>query len=419
MNITCNLIAFLLLVPGSSSRLAERVVGDQRTLSEQTPVTEQTHLGEEACKSLSSDGKSISGDDQMAVKSKKASKAAALAARLAISRGGLRPDPERVAHFVRHTERIVVRTAVAGPFTDYPDFSKRALERVAKDVRDYAVAGREGTNVIMTEVYAERLESGAKKLGEADNERLARRVRPADIPQLLDAMPDSRLFKRVLISENANPEDDYVTQTYYPEGFISSMAMIDGELELYKAECNEYLCRDVLHEWSHQLRYEFWNDRLMKCFEDAVNLEKAEWNPSIYATRSNGEQWAVLGERILGSSGDEFLECCKKAPVRTALWMRALSKCLADVPAEQRSVDHDQYVERVRFVESKVVPKALKELARMHKESENEEHRNQAAGILDYLKENDWQKLTRNVALIYCLERYAADAEARNQNKEA
>lgn len=412
MNITCNLIAFLLLVPGSSSRLAERVAGEQATLSEQTPVTDQAFLSDEA-------GKSRSGDGQTAFKSKKAAKAAALAARLSISRGGLRPQAERIAHFVRRTEQIVVRTAVTGPFADYPDFAKRALERVAKDVRDYAIAGRESTSVVMTEVYAERLESGAKKLGDGGNEKLDRRVRVADIPQLLDAMPDSRLFKKVLISENANPEDDYVTQTYYPEGFISSMAMIDGELELYKAECNEYLCRDVLHEWSHQLRYEFWNDKLMKCFEDGVSLEKVEWNPSIYATRSNGEQWAVLGERILGSSGEEFLECCKKAPVRTALWVRALSKCLADVPAEQRSVDHDQYVERVRFVESKIVPKALKKLAQIRRESETEERRSQAAGILNYLKENDWQTLTRNVALIYCLERYAADAEARHQDKEA
>jgi hypothetical protein len=444
MNITCNLIAFLLLVPGPSSRLAERVVGEHSTLSEQTPVSEHMPPQESGvlAEPASNSGSASGGRSaRSASKSKKGSKAAALAARLSIARRGLRPQPERVAQFKELKEEIVFRTAVPGPFADYPDFAKRALHRVSTEVRDYAVVGHGHTSVVFSEDYAALLESinksesiGSKsshsatnlsqessktKANDSSNERLARRVRPEDIPQLLDAMPDSRLFKRVLVSENANPEDDYVTQIYYPEGFISSMAMIDGQLELYKAERNEFLCRDVLHEWSHQLRYEFWNDRLMKAFEDAVSLEKVEWNPSIYATRSNGEQWAVLGERMLGSSGEEFLTSCKNAPIRTAIWMRALQKCLADVSEDGRSIDHDKYVERVRFVESKILPKALRKLGQMRRDGETAELRDQAAAVLDYLRENDWKKLARNVALIFCLERYTADAEEWNAYKEA
>jgi hypothetical protein len=162
------------------------------------------------------------------------------------------------------------------------------------------------------------------------------------------------------------------------------MAMTEGDLSMYKTERSEHLRRDVLHEWSHGLRYKYWNDDLMKCFNQAVNLELVEWNPSVYATRNDGEQWAVLGERMLGNSGESFLDACDKAPIRSSLWMRALQKCLAHVPESIASIDHDKYMLRQRYVDQHVYPRALEKLKVMKVQGVTEFLRMQAETILQY-----------------------------------
>ncbi len=377
MNITVNLVALLLLVPGATARVPYRATVDSNSAgSDATPLS--------------------------AIRKQKG----ALASNLTIDSLPLKAEPQRISRVVKLSEPVVIRNETAGPFTDYQDYAARALSKVAKEVRHYEVDGRSDFRVVLTEEYAAALETLAS---DQANEHYIARVRPIDVPQLLDAMPDSRYFKRVFISENFNPEDDYVTQTYYPEGFVSSMAMTDGQLELYRAGRSEYLRKDVLHEWSHQLRYVYWNDKLKACFEDAVNLELVEWNPSIYATRGAGEQWAVLGERMLGYSGEEFLEACAKAPIRTVLWMRALHKCLDGVPEAKRSVDHAKYVARMHYVEKTVYPKAMKKLARLQVTGKTEFLCSQAKNILQYMKDSDWKRLTQHFALIFCLERYASE----------
>lgn len=329
------------------------------------------------------------------------------ASSLSIERVELTPEPQRILGYKSVKEDMVVRNATPGPFVDYADYSKRALSKLPTSMRDYQIAGHKDVHVMLTEAYSAELDVKDDGLLDQSKQSMKCRVCPADIPQLLDAMPDSRYFKKVFISDNLNPEDDYVTQTYYPEGFISSMAMTDGQLELYKAERNEYLRRDVLHEWSHQLRYEFWNDKLRKCFEDAVNLELVEWNPSHYATRGAGEQWAVLGERMLGFSGEEFIEACTKAPIRTTIWMRALQKCLSAIPEPNKSIDHDKYVARMRYVEKHVLPQAMKKLESLQNNGQTDYLREQAKGIAQYLDVHDWKRLSQNLALVYCLESYA------------
>jgi hypothetical protein len=431
MNITFNLIAFLLIAPGSSPRLSYGA-NDARTASSSptTSTTSATSATRTADSLKLSSGGSVpdelfSQSSKIAAAEKVEPKTSSIAseqlpsgaishkkaraAALSIESSVLKPEPQRIVGFKPIKENMVVRNATPGPFKDYADYSSRALSKVPTEMRDYQISGHKDVHVVLTESYSAALDvkDNGSAVAAIAGSSLERRVCPADIPQLLDAMPDSRYFKKVFISDELNPEDDYVTQTYYPDGFISSMAMINGQLELYKAERNEYLRRDVLHEWSHQLRYEFWNDKLRKCFEDAVNLELVEWNPSHYATRGAGEQWAVLGERMLGYGGEEFLEACTKAPIRTTIWMRALQKCLSAVPEPNKSVDHDKYVARMRYVEKYVLPRAMKKLEALQGNGKTEYLREQARGISQYLDVNDWKRLSRNLALVYCLESYA------------
>jgi hypothetical protein len=445
MNITFNLIAFLLIAPGSSPRLsygandAQSPSANSTTLAPSASLTAPSSVSSSASSVASatartadtlkiSSGASVPDElfpqSSRTTAGEKADSTAANGANARLSKGATslkkaratalsievsapKPEPQRIIGFKPVSENVVVRNTTPGPFKDYADYSKRALSKVDTNMRDYQISGHKDVHVVVTEAYSAALDVKDDGSANVAGDYLERRVCPADIPQLLDAMPDSRYFKRVFISEDLNPEDDYVTQTYYPDGFISSMAMTDGQLELYKAERNEYLRRDVLHEWSHQLRYEFWNDKLRKCFEDAVNLELVEWNPSHYATRGAGEQWAVLGERMLGFGGEEFLEACTKAPIRTTIWMRALQKCLSAVPEPNKSVDHDKYVARMRYVEKHVLPRAMKKLEALQGDGKTEYLREQAKGISQYLDVYDWKRLSRKLALVYCLENYA------------
>jgi hypothetical protein len=307
--------------------------------------------------------------------------------RLSIPQRSSAPEPARLNNFTRMREPLVERNSNRGPFSDYDDYQKRALSAIPTDLISYGVRGHEQAQIVLTTDYYAKLlpelpgsaTEKAQKVAESKT-----RVGPADIPPLLDSMPDSRYFKRIFILDAGNPEDDWVSQSYKFEGFISTMAMIEGELSLYQAESNEDLRRDILHEWSHALRYEYWHDSLMKSFNDAVNLELPEWSPSIYATRCNGEQWAVLGERMLGNSAESFLEACDKAPLRSALWMHALRKCLAQVPESMMSVDHDKYVQRQEYVDKHIVPRAVEKLKAIKIAGATKFLRAQADSILQY-----------------------------------
>jgi hypothetical protein len=306
-----------------------------------------------------------------------------LAKRLTIQEHPSEPEPARLTSFSRMQEPLTERNNTPGPFLDYADYQKRATSAIPTNLVSYGISGHEQVQILMPADYYSKLMPGL----ETDrSSELKTRVGPADIPPLVDAMPDSRYFKRIFILANDNPEDDWVSQTYKFKGFISSMSMTDGELNMYKTRRSDHLRVDVLHEWSHGLRYKYWEDNLMKCFNQAVNLERVEWNPSIYATRHEGEQWAVLGERMLGYSGESFLEACDKAPVRTALWMCALEKCLAHVPDSTKSIDHDQYVQRQRYVAEHVVPQAQRKLKTMKAEGATDFLRAQAGSILQYFE---------------------------------
>ncbi len=306
-----------------------------------------------------------------------------LAQRLTIADRPIEPEPKRLINSNKVTMQLLVRNETRGPFVDYDDYHKRALSSLPTNFVSWQISGHQSVKIFVPE--------------DGDSKPGSRAVAAADLPQLLDAMPDSSYFKRIFILKTSNPEDEWVTQTDYStavpsgtptkdKGFISAMSMTDGELSMYKTERTDHLRRDVLHEWSHALRYKFWNDALMTCFNQAVNLELPEWNPSIYATRNNGEQWAVFGEKMLGNSGEDFLETCDKAPLRSALWMSALHKCLLQVSPDTVCTSIDSYVQRQRYVDEFIVPKAVAKLRLDKVAGTTPFLRSQAANVLHYLE---------------------------------
>jgi hypothetical protein len=165
------------------------------------------------------------------------------------------------------------------------------------------------------------------------------------------------------------------------------MAMANGELVMYKYDLKQFLRRDILHEWSHALRYQYWEDDLAWRFGDATDLEGVEWNWRKYGARNKGEGWAVLGEPLLGYSADGFLDAIQKAPIRSVIWMRALEKCFAEMAPANASVNHDQYVARMNFVKEFVTPLALTKLQKMIATYDPESWQKASAiRVLDYIE---------------------------------
>ncbi len=304
-----------------------------------------------------------------------AASAQATARALSIPVRSLMARPDRVTHRTSDTEKWDQRSNVEGPFKDFDDFYARGVDRVPTDVRRYNVAGH-SCEVIIPERYASELDAGKSEYD--------KRLGPADLPALLDAMPNSSYFRKIYLSDLRNPEDAWVNQTGFSTDFRAAMSMVNAELTTYMTERSSHLRRDVLHEWSHQLRYEYWDTEITERFKNAVDLE-SDWKPNAYAARNNGEQWAVLGERMLGNSGEEFLEAANFAPLRTIVYMRALKHCLDGVSADRRSIDHSYYVARQRYVDEKVLPVAQKKLLNLI-EHGNEDEKVWAAELLRYLQ---------------------------------
>jgi hypothetical protein len=168
----------------------------------------------------------------------------------------------------------------------------------------------------------------------------------------------------VIISDLPNPDDDWVTQDYKEgkEPFVSAMGVLRGEVALYKKNKDEFLIGDLKHEWSHELHDRHYDENLAWGFGQAVDLEKDEWSARDYMRRSKKDQFAVMGERLLGTSEQEYLEATEMAPLRSVFYMRALEKALNEVAPENRSAAHDEYLRRVEDVKTRVTPKAVDKL---------------------------------------------------------
>lgn len=303
---------------------------------------------------------------------------------LTIPERSLERQPNRVADYKTGVENWPERSADPGPFKNFDDFYHRGVDRDPIDVRYYTVSGHK-TQIILPERYAAELDAAAAgKPTPPGGEDLSQRLTPHDLPALLDAMPNSGYFQKINMSDRRNPEDAWVSQSGYNKDFRTAMSMTEGEMTTYMTERSDYMRRDVLHEWSHELRYEYWDHDIAYRFRNAVDLEK-DWNPSVYAGRNNGEQWAVMGERMLGNKAADFIDAAEHAPLRTVVWMRALKLCLDNVPEANKSIDHDLYRRRQEYVDKEILPLALEKLNNTIKTG-TEDQQKWASDLLRYFQ---------------------------------
>src|SRR4029453_9685764 len=88
-------------------------------------------------------------------------------------------------------------------------------------------------------------------------------------------------------------------------------------------------------------------------------LEKDGHFAREYGRTDDGENWAVnMGEELLHLDGDRFFIMARRAPLRAAVWGRALQERMDAIPPEKRSPYHAQFLERLKYLDNAIVPKA-------------------------------------------------------------
>ncbi len=266
----------------------------------------------------------------------------------------------------------------SGPYADWQDFARRGIESRSVAVRHYTVAGHPGTFITVEEDYAKQLDEvrqlriAAEKQGGTRQEIKAQQeaeaklkehplrgaLLPEDVVQQLDQLPNRSLVKHVIIQGRPNPQDAWHSQDYQP-GFASeATADGNGVITFYGAQ-GASLSRNMRHEWAHLLEG---GCKSRASFDAAASVERDGFYQGSYPRRNDRENWAVHFEELTDHDADRFLLFCKEAPVRSLVMAMGLRETLDAVPADQRSPHHKQLLERVKYVEEHVKPKAIDKL---------------------------------------------------------
>ena len=297
--------------------------------------------------------------------------------RLAMSARLLRPKVVETT-----MERAV--DGVQGPFKDYEDFSDRALKSVTVRVREYQVAGH-STRIQIREPYARALDEVRQirnaidavsqqaktptrqaevkllrdKLGDHP---LADRALPEDFIPLLDELPDRSLVKKLVIVDQASPDDAWMSQVYKPDFQAAASASPEGVITFYAPHRHGSLREMLFHEWSHLVKFKLADESTL--FDMAARLEKDGYFGSQYSKFSNHENFAVhMGEELLHWDADTFAALATSAPLRAAIFGRALARTFNTTPPWARSIYSEQFSARLDYLNKHVLPKAQEMLA--------------------------------------------------------
>lgn len=273
----------------------------------------------------------------------------------------------------------VPRQGVEGPFKDYRDFSRRAVQEVKLPLREYEVAGH-STRILVGEEYARQLdevrqlrhridslESSGKSMSqqlelirlkdELSRHRFGTRALPEDFIAYLDQLPDRRLVRRLIIVDGHSAEDAWMKQAYKPDFTAAATASPDGDVIFYSPHRHAPLRDQLFHEWAHLVKFKFGNESQL--FNIAADLEKGGHFSSDYARFSDHENFAVhMGEDMLHWDADTFALITDQAPLRSVIFGRALARTFHSLPSWARSIHHKQFNARLAYLNNEVLPRA-------------------------------------------------------------
>ncbi|MBI4533744.1 MAG: hypothetical protein HY711_07330 [Candidatus Melainabacteria bacterium] len=268
---------------------------------------------------------------------------------------------------------------VKGPFKDFADFERQAVRRVRQTVRIYEVEGH-STKIVIPEEFAKALDevrqlryfgkdpSMAPAAERPFAERLQVRRRllanpfrdsalPEDFIPLLDGLPDRSLVRRLVLVNHVNPEDPWIQQTYQPDFKAAATASRTADITFYCPQRDQVLRSTVFHEWAHLVKFKLADESYL--FDLAAELEKDGYYASTYSRRNMDENFAVhMGEQLLHHDADFFVTVAGEAPLRSAIFGRALARVFGEARPWARSKYHREFNERLRYLETVTLPKA-------------------------------------------------------------
>lgn len=287
----------------------------------------------------------------------------------------------------------------AGLKAPYPekeaDFLAQCLETVEVDVRIYNIDTHK-VQIVVPEAYAKKLDQVRKLRTDAEQSPVCyvghvpvtsavddaqsqlskheyrNRMVQEDVVALLDELPDASYFTKVYLLDWVNPQDLWLRQLYKSDTFVSAASTNKQcEVHFYKTENNQFVRTNMFHEWSHQFRDDHFEPDELDAFDDSLEMEWRVYVPDNYALKSYGEHFAVLSQELLHVDGKRFMEAARNAPMRTCVWMQAFKRMLNALPADRRSIYHEQFVARYHWVEQNVQSIALDLLQKEIKRATN------------------------------------------------
>jgi hypothetical protein len=261
-------------------------------------------------------------------------------------------------------------------FTD-KDLKSQTVE---KDARVYRLAGH-NVEIVVPEDYAKQLDQlralrqtatmnivenpdKIVSIMRARTKLLASPLKDAFLPeqmgQLIDELPNSSSVTRI----NLVGHEHYFKMS---NGEVSTAAAtanaVGGDGMTIYAGGNQVssLRNTTFHEWAHiSQKGDGWG-----AFQKAAEVERAGYYQRSYAKENDDENFAVhFGERLLDPDSKAFKDICAQAPLRAVAMGEVLKEQLAEVSGKERSPFHQQFEERVRYIDENVVPQARQALSK-------------------------------------------------------
>lgn len=315
---------------------------------------------------------------------------------LASGPGGLRAAASRTAELDRHAatkpfrERLgvpektnyMIETPVKGEknFQNMEDFMTRGIKAEPTPSRIYEVSGHKG-RLIVPEEFASRLDRvreqrdiAAQKIEKGDG--LGKRFSvfgarlkldmnanrsnalPEEVVAGMDKAPDRRFFQDIRL-ESKSPYEQWHREKYKRGENVEGELYKSGDMSLFGTKTGRDAELFLQHEWTHIA--EKYSTATREAFDRAAKMEGKMDDDAYmfrdYADVNSSENWAVhYGEVLLAGNRGSFERMASNAPLRTAVLAKSLSEIISEVPAAQRSSVHPELVDRIAYVNQRVLP---------------------------------------------------------------
>ncbi len=220
---------------------------------------------------------------------------------------------------------------------------------------------------------------------------------PEDFVVLMDAVPNRGKMSKVVLSEHGNPQDPWWRQEYKEPGFASGASASRDNVITFYLTPRQSQARTMLrflmgHEYGHLIDNNA--PAIQALYPLAALVDKDVPNPNHrsrssligpapqptegpmsadkkvckyfareYATKNHHEDAAVhQGENLLAGDATRLVRLGENAPVRTVLLARSLGKTLGETAPGHEGPHNKELQQRLAWVDSKVLPEAVKTL---------------------------------------------------------